>query len=211
MARNYKELFGVDYPSVTTILNFYPKGQGFYNWLMIKGKDESERIKTEAGKTGHYIHTAIENILKGEELDSTYLTKKEEQLLNVFIDWWTKLKKEHKVKILDIEKPVINRIHKYVGTIDLVISIDKQLWIIDIKTSNYISNTFALQLSAYKHALLEEQPKGLRPGYGFINTTNYKLGIFHLKSNEFREVEDEFETFLAVKRIFDYENSRVKL
>ena len=155
MARNYKQLFDVDWPSVTQILQIYPKGQGFYNWLMEKGKDESERIKTEAGTIGHNIHDTIERMLKGEEVDTTYLTNKEEELIEVFMNWWNNLKKEHKVKIIHIEKPVINKVDKYVGTIDLVISIDKQLWIIDIKSSNYISSTFSLQLSAYKHAYIQ--------------------------------------------------------
>ena len=212
MARNYKQLFDVDWPSVTQILQVYPKGQGFYNWLMEKGKDESERIKTEAGTIGHNIHDTIERMLKGEEVDTTYLTNKEEELIEVFMNWWNNLKKEHKVKIIHIEKPVINKVDKYVVTIDLVISIDKQLWIIDIKSSNYISSTFSLQLSAYKHAYIqtlkntfEYVKSNLKEGI-VLQSINPKLAIFHLKSNTFIEVEDEFETFLAVKKVWEFEN-----
>lgn len=208
MARNYKELFDVDWPSVTQILQSYPKGQGFYNWLMEKGKEESERIKTEAGTVGHNIHNSIEKWLKDEEVDTTYFTNKEEELFYVFVDWWNELNKKHKVKILHIEKPVINKVDKYVGTIDLVISIDKQLWIIDIKSSNYISSTFSLQLSAYKRAYIQtiNNTNSIGIGIGKGIMIFPKLGIFHLKSNRFLEVEDEFETFLAVKKVWEFEN-----
>ena len=91
----------------------------------------------------------------------------------------------------------INHEHKYAGTIDLILKINNELWIIDVKTSKAIWPSHKLQLSAYKHSM---------------STPNeYKIGIIHINHNqenyEFKEIDDIFDVFLSVKRIFEYEQN----
>jgi hypothetical protein len=186
-------------PSVTGILQYYPKGTGFFKWLALNGWDESERIKEEAGKRGGNVHKVIEEYLtipniKTEELDLMLkqIGSIEGDLLKQFIKWWEEFNKTHKVKIISLEISGINKEIGYVGTIDLVMEIDGELWITDFKTSSQIYKSHTLQLSAYKHL-----------GY----PDNTKLALIHIKNGvRFIEVKDEFDIFLAVKKIHDFEN-----
>src|SRR3990167_5325607 len=104
----YYKVGSENYPSVTSILSYYPKGESFYKWISNVGIKEAEIIRDNAGEQGTNVHAIIERYVK-------------------------------------------NDIHKYAGTIDLILKINGEIWIIDIKTSNHIQSTYKLQLSAYKH------------------------------------------------------------
>lgn len=173
------------YPSVTTILNYYPKGQGFYNWLMNMGTD-ANIIRDTAANKGTTTHKAVENYLnKIEQTIDDNTTKCLEQFKN-----WMK---DKDIKILGTEKFVINDEIGYAGTIDLILTINDIPYIIDIKTGKSIYTTHLLQLSAYKHTGYEK----------------YKTATLHLKPDkcELAETEDIFDLFLSVKKIYDYEVS----
>ena len=173
------------YPSVTSILKYYPKGESFYKWLSNTSIEEAERIRDSAGEQGSNVHKAIEEYIKTGD---TYveLSIEESKLFNVFVIWYQSLKN---VEVIAQELSVYNDEYQYAGTIDLVLKIGEELRIIDIKTSNHIHAIHKLQLSAYKHCGFELA----------------KMGILHLKSNKFIEVEDCFDVFLACKKIFDFE------
>jgi len=173
-------------------VNYYPKGEGFYRWLATNGWNESERIKEEAGKRGGNIHSAIEKYLITNEIEKE-LTSIEVDILNKFIKWFSELNQTKRVKIIGIEISGINREYNYVGTIDLILEIDGEVWIIDVKTSNYLHKSHNLQLSAYKHMYNDKA----------------KIALLHIKDYcKFVEVEDKFDIFLAVKKIWEYENRR---
>ena len=202
----YYEVDGTLYPSVTTILNYYPKFEPFWKWKYTN--PDADIILKEAGEYGTNVHKAIEKTLNSG-LDITEyvdLTEKEKKSVNLFGNWLTNLKK-HKVEVVDIEKMVIG--DGYGGTIDLVLKVDDTFWIIDIKTSKGLWITHELQLSAYKHALEEDFESNINI-QGNIKT--YKLALLHINHNldkyEFKEVEDNFDVFLAVKKIFDFEQKR---
>ena len=188
----FYEKDGRRYPSVTSILRYYPKGDGFYKWVGSVGKEEAEKIRDFAGEQGNKVHKAIENYLSNKEIDYDSLSAKESGLVIAFLDWYKDLITEHKVEVVALELPVLNEVDGYAGTIDIVLKIDQEIWIVDIKTSNYVQTTHKLQLSAYRHCLLTE---------------DVKLGIIHLKSGKFIEVEDCFDVFLATKKIFDFEST----
>ena len=210
----YYEVDGTLYPSVTTILNYYPKFEPFWKWKYTN--PDADIILKEAGEYGTNVHKAIEKTLNSG-LDITEyvdLTEKEKKSVNLFGNWLTNLKK-HKVEVVDIEKMVIG--DGYGGTIDLVLKVDDTFWIIDIKTSKGLWITHELQLSAYKHALLNQNfldlQKIAKPGYGIIDIPeNYKLALLHINHNldkyEFKEVEDNFDVFLAILKIFNFEQLR---
>jgi hypothetical protein len=57
---------GLYLPSVTTILDCYPKGYGYYEWLKQVGEDADE-IRDEAGRKGSKVHQLTEDYDDGLE------------------------------------------------------------------------------------------------------------------------------------------------
>lgn len=55
------------YPSVTYILQYFPKGKFFEEWIKNVGHN-SEIIAHKAAEEGTQVHEAIEQYLKGEKL-----------------------------------------------------------------------------------------------------------------------------------------------
>jgi len=205
-------------PSVTWIAGHYPKGIGFYKWLAGKGWDEAEALKEAAGDKGSKVHLAIEKLLAGEELkmDSKIENKetgKEEELkleewecLMAFAEWYKKTSPD---KILATEIVVFNDKEGYAGTVDLIALIGNELWIIDFKTSQSIWPAYEIQLSAYKHALKNNDFK-------IKDVAKINLGILQIgyKRNKngykFTEIEDKYDLFLHAKAIWANEKSKVE-
>ncbi len=200
----FYEKDGNKYPSVTTICGIYPKSEYFWRWKFTN--PDAQKIFKEAGVYGSKVHETIEHYInsythdmepENYNFDYTVLTEKEKKSIQMFIDWFKKINDENEVEVISCETMVINHEHKYAGTVDLILKINKQLWIVDVKTSKAIWPSHRLQLSAYRHAM--------------INTDDYKLGIIHINHNQskygFKEIDDIFDVFLSVKRIFEYEQS----
>lgn len=196
-------------PSVTWISGFYPKGVAFYKWLADKGWDEAEAIKAAAGDKGSKVHKAIEDILKGAEIkmDAKYLNPTTEELeeltvqeyecLMSFVDWLNETKPE----VISTEYNVFNDEVGYAGTVDMKLKIDNEIWLVDIKTGASVWPEYELQVSAYRHADPEVQKTAvLQVGYRYNKVKKYK----------FTEIEDQFELFLAAKKIWAKETAGQK-
>jgi len=199
-------------PSVTWICSYFPKGVSFWKWLASKGWDEAEHIKQEAGEKGSKVHRAIERLIKGETIpmdlkltdtnneNEEELSVEEYECLMAFTDWFNKVNPE----IIAVEIITVNKEEKYAGTVDIVCRIDDQLYIIDIKTGQYIWPSYELQLSAYKHAINPEE-------YKIKDYENVKLAVLQVGYNrnknryKFTEINDKFDLFLATKQIWKNE------
>jgi len=55
------------YPSVTSVLNYFPKNQFFHSWLKDVGHN-SEIIANKAAGEGTQVHHAVDAFLNGEEI-----------------------------------------------------------------------------------------------------------------------------------------------
>lgn len=192
-------------PSVTWKSEYYPKGIEFYKWLANKGWDESISLKEAAGDKGSKVHTAIVDLIDGEEIsiNDKYLnprTKQDEELtleeyecLMSFVKWF----KKTNPKVINKEFVVWG--DNYAGTVDLLCEIDEESYIIDFKTSQNIWPSMELQVSAYKHAMKE----------------NHKIAILQLgyKKNKdkykFTPIEDCFEEFKAASILWAKDNKDV--
>ena len=204
-------------PSVTWITQSYPKGIAYFKWLADKGWDEAEAIKSAAGDKGSKVHLAIEAILRGEEvrIDSKFPSKQtgmEEELNLEECDAILSFKKwldRANPKVLVSEKVLFSDIFGYAGTVDFICQIGEEYWIVDFKTSQYIWPSHELQLSAYKLALEENQDLNLPPDF---KVENVKLAVLQLgyrrnkDQYKFTEVEDQFELFIAAKKIWQKEH-----
>jgi hypothetical protein len=196
------------YPSSTWIAGHYPKGIAFYKWLANNGWDEAESIKQAAGNKGSKVHNAIEKLCNGETVrmddklpnnngDPEELTVEEYEAIMSFVDWYKSLKNP---KILKTEHTVINEKVGYAGTLDLLIEIDGEKWIVDFKTSASIWPEYRLQISSYKHCGYENTKMG-------ILQIGYKL---NKRGWKFNEIEDQFDLFLHAKAIWENENKNVQ-
>jgi len=200
-------------PSVTWITSYYPKGIAYHKWLAQKGWDEAEALKIAAGDKGSKVHSAIVDLLDGNEvtMEAQYfnnsteemeeLTLEEYEALMSFVAWWRSLVKP---RILARELIVFDDDFNYAGTVDLICEINGIPWVIDFKTSQYIWPSHELQVSAYKNVIDKD------------NVTEHKIGILQLgfrknkRKYKFTEIKDKFDLFLAAKTIWSEECSKIE-
>ena len=158
------------YPSVTTVLEAYPKGYGFVQWLKDLGSNADEVVK-RAAEQGSRVHDAIDMYLKGNEIlwsaEGNY-TLDEWLMILKFVEFWER----YKPVILANEETVVSETEKIGGTIDLVCKIGGDIWMIDYKTGNAIHHSHELQLAAYRKIWNEAFPK----------QQITRSGIMHLRS-----------------------------
>jgi hypothetical protein len=173
-ARYYQRSPGIFYPSVTTILGYFPKGAFFETWLKDSGHN-ADFIMRRAGDEGTQVHNAAEKILKGEEVrwiesdgHVNFNTHVWRMILS-FYDFWS----THKPTLLLSEEFMFSDTHKYSGTLDLLVELNGKKWIIDIKTSTAIHTSHFLQMSAYVKAYEER----------YLQEIN-NVGILWLKSSK---------------------------
>ena len=213
--RVYKRSEGVYYPSVTTILQYMPKNKFFESWLKDVGHN-ADLIMRRAGKEGTQVHEAAEALVKGEEISwmDDYGNAKYSQIvwemILKFYDFWS----THKPELISAEDFVWSDEHKYAGTADLVVKMNGETWLLDLKTSNSIHKSYDLQLASYAKALGES--KGIK-----IDRT----GIIWLKAHtrgpskqknviqgkgwkllQIDEIDKNFELFKMIYELYKLEN-----
>jgi hypothetical protein len=166
-------------PSVTTLLDAYPKGAAYILWLKNVGQNASQILK-EAGEIGSNVHAAIDQYVKAGYL--SYLSDEKRELWK----WeeWELICKA--MEFFTIYKPQII-VHEfsfasdelgYGGTIDMICEINNETWLIDYKSGNGIYESHFLQISAYKKAW-----ELLNPQYPI-----QKTGILHLRAQTRKEI-----------------------
>ncbi len=165
---------GKYYPSVTTILQYMPKGKFFENWLKDVGHN-ADIIAKKAADEGNQVHDAIERYLKGEKLtwldeigNSKYSLEVWKMILK-FHDFWSSFKPT----LIESEIHLFSDNYTYAGTCDLVVEMNNKKWILDIKTSNSLHTSYDLQLSAYAQAWNEIYEEKID-----------RIGIIWLKSSK---------------------------
>ena len=205
------------YPSVTTILEVYPKGFGFSEWQKSVGFNADE-IMRKAGQQGTNVHNMIDEYLAGKTInwiDGKY-TLLEWQMFCKFIEFMEQTTPE----ILTTEMTLVSDLLRYGGTVDCICKINGEVWLIDWKTSTYVHKSHELQLSAYATMWNE-----LNPEYKIQRT-----GILHLQAAtrgsdkagkkiqgagwqlvEFgRTYQDSFKVFQHTQAIWEEENPTYK-
>ena len=187
---------GKYYPSVTSILQYMPKGKFFETWLKDVGHN-ADIIAGKAAEEGTQTHNAIENYLAGEEIswldengNAKYSLEVWKMILK-FEEFWTKFKPT----LISSEQHLFSDEYEYAGTSDLVVELNGKLWLLDIKTSNSLHTSYDLQLSAYSKAWNEFNEKKID-----------NIGIIWLKSS--KRGEDKSGKKIQGKGWELYESSR---
>lgn len=169
---------GVIKPSVSEIMK--PLSSEYY-------KEINEDILNKACERGSAIHKATEDIDQDKEYEI-------EDKWNDYVFQYKKFKALRKPKIKSVEQQLTNG--EYCGTIDRIMEIDGDIWLIDIKTSAKINDILvAVQLGGYK---------GLK-GKRKID----KYGVLHLTKTGFKlvEITTREDVFNALLTIWKYQNN----
>ena len=208
--RVYKRSEGVYYPSVTTILQYMPRNQFFENWLKDVGHN-SDLIARHAAKEGTQVHEAAEALVKGEEVSwmDDYGKAKYSQIvwemILRFYEFWSK----HQPELISSEDFVYSDEYGYAGTADLLVKMDNETWLLDIKTSKYLHRTYNLQLAAYAKAI--EEVKGIkidRTGIVWLKAhtkgESKKSGIYQGKGWQIKAIDEVDKYFDLFKQIYNF-------
>ena len=213
--RVYKRSDDLYYPSVTTILQYMPKNKFFDNWLKDVGHN-ADLIMRKAGKEGTQVHEAAESLVLGKEVNwmDDYGNAKYSQLvwemILKFYDFWSTYKPE----LISTEEFVFSDKHKYAGTADLLVKMDGETWLLDLKTSNNLHRSYNLQLAAYAKAI--EEVKGIkidRTGIIWLKSStrssSKKKGVYQGKGWQIKtidEIDYNFDLFLTIYKLYLLEN-----
>lgn len=137
------------YPATSTILEVYPKGYAFQNFLKQVGMNVDELVR-KASEQGSKMHDTFHQITKGyavtwvnELTGKTDYTAEEWQMVAKFYEF-----------IRDYQPIIIEQKYKAISeklgigdTLDLVCEISGELWLIDYKAGSYLYETDFMRLA----------------------------------------------------------------
>lgn len=149
--RFYTDENGNYFPSATTLLEAYPKPAQLIMWMKEVGS-KADEIRDAAGKRGSSVHQLTEDYDNGiectllDEYGKPRYSLDEWSMFERYVEFTQNHKPEHHL----IEQTFINSQLGFAGTIDRICTIDGKTYVLDIKTSNGIYNSYWLQLAAYR-------------------------------------------------------------
>lgn len=158
-SRFYQHANGNFYPSVTTILDAYPKSAAFFEWLKKTGED-SDQIRDEAGRKGSTVHQLCEDY--DNELECSIVNEfwqpQYKQIEWAMFERYVEFREKVKAELIVNEVHYISVMYGFAGTLDRVFNIDGVITLLDIKTANALHNHYWLQMAAYKRLWDEVNP-----------------------------------------------------
>lgn len=144
-------------PSVTTILEAYPKGAAFAEWLKRNGEDADE-IRDEAGRRGSVVHHMTETLDMGGTLELMTPDGLPQYKLNewAMMERYVEFRKRFPMWMHAIELNMVSADLGYAGTLDRVVTLkeDGATYLMDIKTSGAIHDAYWMQQAAYLNLLI---------------------------------------------------------
>ena len=217
--RVYQRSEDTYYPSVTTILTAFPTDPFFFEWVKDTGHN-SDIIKRKAAREGTMVHEAIEDLCKGKTISWVDDYGNARYPLNVwqmilkFQDFYSTYKPE----ILYNEIFAYSDEYRFAGTVDCILKLDGQTWLIDWKSSNAVHPSYMCQLAAYRQALRE--CKGIevdRAGIFWLKAAtrkgSTKPGVYQGEGWQIKENTDldgSWEAFKHVQALYNYLNPEIK-
>lgn len=169
--------------------------------VLKEAKVAHRKKKETSADIGTMAHKACERWIKGESKEASldHVPAENLEMVKTMFDHFVKWSEDNKVEFLESEVRVYSEKYWYAGTCDLVLKINGEVYIGDIKTSSGIYPEAFYQTSAYQVAL---QELGLYPnvkGHVIINLK--KDGKMDVKFSElFEEDRKAFMGALAIYR-----------
>jgi hypothetical protein len=219
--RFYQAETGGWVPSVTTILEAYPKPFALLQWFKEKGAAADE-LRDMAGRRGSTVHQLTEDYDNGLECNllndygAPAYSLEEWSMFERYVDFTQRFKPMH----IMIEQNIVSQELGFAGTIDRVADIGGKRYIIDIKTSNMIAPSYWLQLAAYRELLSESKLITQTDGVAVLwlnakTRTNGKAGDMQGKGWQMviqtdGEIEKSLHLFKCTHQLWMHENADAK-
>lgn len=192
-------------PRVTQILSETLDSTALIRWANRIGlrREKYDEVLDKAANIGTEAHGLIENYIKNQ-IDDEYSNNIP---FKGFLMWYKGLCKGNTVKPLYSEYSMSNQF--FGGTLDLLLQINDRIYLVDFKTSNYVSEKYFLQLAAYRWLIYQNlninidgcivlQLSKYAPGYN-----EYVLD-FH-NSDDYQFIEECHRAYLAL--VYAYYNA----
>ena len=182
-SRFYQCADGSMVPSVTTILEAWPKGHQYEQWLKKHGEDADD-IRDEAGRRGSTVHNLTETLDYGGTVSMMDAdgNPKYKMLEWAMLERYVDFRKTHAPDIRHIELNLASSWLGYAGTLDRLMVIDGDLWLVDIKTSAAVHDNYHLQTAAYLNLCVDlkvltlEEATRTRRGILWLNAKTRTYG-----------------------------------
>lgn len=219
--RFYITASGKYVPSVTTILECYPKTKEFYDWLKKHG-EQSDEIRDEAGRRGSVVHNLTEKFDKGQKVT---MLDENGNINFKMLEWncfekYVEFRRRFPIDIHAIECNMASDVLGFAGTMDRDITYKGKRYLLDIKTSNNIWDEYWLQLVAYQK-LAEQLNEGNRFDGRAILWLNARTKTDGSKKDVVQGVgwqmlidesdpAEQWEIFQATKKLWDAKNGTLK-
>lgn len=182
-----------------------------YEWRDLEEKEAIELIKEAPFRSneaksglGTRVHAAVEAWTLGKPaptLDADVVP---------YMLQFQRFVQEHRPKFDAAEVTVYSRVHGYAGTLDMLVWIGNELYLVDVKTGKWAYPEAALQLSAYAHG----EFAGVDNRYEVKMPRVDKIAVLLLRPRSFHLIvpkcapydEDLFEGFLAARDLWRWKN-----
>lgn len=155
------------------------------------------QARDRAAVRGTRVHALAEQVALGGEVDVP-------ASLVPYVEGYVEFLDGHDVEPILTEARLASRAHWYAGTADLVARMGGETWLLDLKTSNNIHGSYALQCAAYARAEFHLDADGEERPMPPID----RIGAIHVQPDgcrlaEFPSVNQAWNAFLAVKAVAD--------
>jgi|GEM_PF-2803206 len=202
---------GETVPSITWVLESFPKDHFFHNYLMsLPSPEYGKQVLRDAGDKGSRVHWGIEQFLSGVQLrytdvpygyDYSFTPGEWQMIQHGFMNWYEKLPQDFAIQ--SIEETAWG--DGYAGTVDLVCLLDGRLTVIDWKTSKAIYDGYKCQVAAYCKAIGAE--RGMIVQLGSKTKQGYSVWDTDKSAEKSgRDIDYYYELFGNVKAIWDHLN-----
>lgn len=187
---------GKKYPRVTTILEIIRRPE-LERWRGELGNVEANRIRDDMAQIGTSLHNVCRVFNRDQSFEMPS-TSQIGQMFDTYRQWFEMVIDT----VIETEHLAVSKKFGYAGTFDLlaVLKGDSTPSVIDLKTSKDFWPTMALQLAAYREALLEEGKEVNRRLVVRID----KLETGKLEVKEYTQHARDFNVFLAALSLFRY-------
>ena len=180
-------------------------------------KSAPDRDTKRAAAIGTAAHAAFEALANGEEPDAEPFHDKHDLYRDTAALADVQAMTEHFRDFLATWRPeyvlteatLWSDAHKYAGTADAIAQMDGETVLLDYKTTRSgVHDEVALQLTAYARADFVLRPDGTRVPPPQIASA----AVIHVRPEGWKVVpvrigDDIFETFLALRKVFDWSSS----
>ena len=157
LTRNGYQIGENVYPRVSSVLGVVAK-PGIDGWKRKVGFEQADRIRESSTTFGTAVHKACERVALGEPADAVIADLERggdlsmAECVRAFARWLDAAVSE----VIATERIVWSDQYRYAGTTDLLVELkDGRRAVADIKTSKSLSETYRIQLEAYRLALEE--------------------------------------------------------